>query len=179
MILSIFFSCNNPKLHLNPSLWCCTEGCALKLESQLVMRRDECSERIYRGHCAFYLVMLPGLLCTVLFFFPSSSSSSSFFSHQRMGAEKKTPEIKQTKLIRRQPKDTSRCAEVSFPPTVPLSSTLAPLPEANTPPLKLHPPPPPPADFHCQRERRETRAGGSREGGTIKDGRRERAGDRR
>ena len=33
---------------------------ATKQTVSLVIKRDECSESIYRGHSAFYLVMLPG-----------------------------------------------------------------------------------------------------------------------
>lgn len=151
MILSIFFfsSVNNSELHSNPSQRCCTEGSAQKPESRLVMRRDECSERIYRGHGAFYLVMLPGLQCAILF----------FFSHQRMGAEKKTPEIKQTKLIRRQPKDARRDASrslggagSSFPPPARASPR-----SKHSPPTTPTPPPHPSGLPLSAREKRNTR----------------------
>lgn len=151
------------KHHSKPSSRCCTEGSALKLESQLVTRRDECSERIYRGHSAFYLVMLPGLQC--FFFLSFTSEDGSWKENSRDQTDKGNQETSERRFY--------MCQGLSAGPR-PHSLHVFPFPR-RSPLCPNHAP----ADFHCQRERREVQAGGTGRGGTIKDGRRGRAGDRR
>ena len=82
-----------------------------------VMKRDECSESIYRGHSVFYLVMLPGLQCTIFL----TSEDRNWKENSRDQTDKVNQKTTKRHALRCGESLRQTCSLVSAPPFLHLS----------------------------------------------------------
>ncbi len=123
------------------------------------VKKDECSESIYRGHSAFYLVMLPGLQCTIFF----TSEDRNWKENSRDQTDKVNQKTTKRHALRCGESLCQTCFLFSAPPsyTSPCSKHVS-----------------LPLDFNCQLEKRNARRWGEVGREIKREGARERTGDR-